>query len=153
MNVYENLKKCGIDLVPGPKPLGLYHTASISGNILYTSGTGCRKDGAPLFAGKVGDTVTFEQAQACARQCVINILCNLQTELGDLNRIKKVVKVLGFIASADTFYDQPKVLNGASEILHDIFGDAGIGARSAIGVRSLPGNIPAEIEIIFELNN
>ena len=152
MDIYETLRHLNISISPGPKPLGRYLTAvRPDGSLLFTSGTGCRKDESPLFTGKVGETVTVEEAQLCAQQCVINILCNLQAELGDLNQIDRVVKLLGFVASADDFFGQSAVLNGASELLYEIFGDHGVGARSAIGVRCLPGNIPVEIEAVFQL--
>ena len=153
MDIYKNLKEHGVTLVPGPAPLGLYHTAQTfcDGKLLYTSGTGCRKDGAPIYKGKVGAEVSLEQGQEAARQCIINIFCNLETMLGDLNRIKRVVKVLGFVACDKSFFDQPKVINGASQFLKDVMGEDGVGARSAIGVYNLPGDIPVEIEVIFEL--
>lgn len=153
MDVYEKLAALDIKLGPGPEPTGLYRPATFMDKLVYTAGIGCRKNGKPIYTGKVGKEVTLEQAHECARLCAINILCNLQTVLGDLNRVKKIVKVLGFIACADGFYEQPKVLNGASEFFQEIWGENGVSARSAIGVYSLPSNMPVEVEVIFELYN
>lgn len=153
MDVYSRLKDLGIVLEQPPSALGLYKPCVEYryGSMLYTSGAGCRKDGKPLYTGKLGDEVSLEQGKQCARQCVLNLLSNIQKEMGDLNRIKRIVKVLGFVASADDFYEQPQVMNGASGLLAEIFGEAGVGARSAIGVNVLPGNIPVEAEMVVEL--
>ena len=105
----------------------------------------------PAVVGKVGGACTLEQGQAAARMCALNALSTLNHYLGDLNRIKSVVKILGFIASAPDFNMQPKVLDGCSMLLRDLFGDEGIAARSAIGVNELPGNIACEVEFIFEI--
>lgn len=152
MDVYEILKKKNIEVTPSPAARGLYRTTVIPvGSLLYTSGTAPRLNGVNLHSGKLGQDVTVEEGKACARLCATNILGHLEKELGDLNRIKRVVKILGFIASADNFYQQTEVLDGASEVFSEIFGDNGIGARSAIGVRVLPLNIPVEVEAIFEV--
>jgi enamine deaminase RidA (YjgF/YER057c/UK114 family) len=117
-----------------------------------TSGNNCKVNGKLLHAGKLGAEVSPEQGKQDARQCILNILGNLQSEISDLNKIKQIVKILGFVASADGFYDQPGVLDAASELLIDIFGpEAGRCARSAIGVNVLPNNQPVEIEMIFEV--
>jgi enamine deaminase RidA (YjgF/YER057c/UK114 family) len=104
-----------------------------------------------VFTGKVGGDRTIEEGAEAAKLCALNILAQAQKYLGDLGRIKSVVKVLGFVASAPGFNDQPKVINGASQLFIDLFGDAGRHARSAIGVNELPGNISVEVEAIFEL--
>lgn len=153
MDIYEKLSQKGINIGVGPKPKGLYRPViQIENKLLYTSGTGPRINEEPLYIGKVGEDVTLEEAQECARLCIINILGHLQTELGDLNRVERVVKILGFVASADDFYGQTQVLNAASELLYDIFGEDGIGTRSAIGVRCLPQNMPVEIEAVFYIH-
>lgn len=152
MDVYAKAKALNINLTGGVASQGLYRTVQETDNgFLYTSGTGCRKDGAPLFTGRLGKEVTLDQGKACARQCMLNLLGNLHDYLGDLNRIKRIVKVLGFVASANDFYKQTEVMNAASRLLNDLFDEDGIAARSAIGVNVLPGNQPVEIELIIEL--
>lgn len=154
MNIYDNIRNAGIELVPAQKPSGNYKPCVFfSENMLYTSGTNCRMYGVPLYEGRVGKEVSLEEGRQCAQQCIINMLSNLDSQLGDLNRIKRVVKILGFVASADDFYEQPKVMDGACDLLEKIFGEDGVGARSAIGTSVLPGNIPVEIEILFELKD
>lgn len=154
MDVYENIRAAGLELQKVQHPSGPYAFGVPFGHtLLYTSGTNCRKDGKPLYIGKVGQDVTIEQAQECAEQCILNMLSNLHATFGDLNRIRRVVKILGFVASAEYFYEQPKVLNAASELLIRIFGENGRAARSAVGTVSLPGNIPVEIEILFEIDD
>ena len=154
-DVYERMKQAGITL-PEPPPLGgLYTPAREFGDrLVYSSGCGPQVCGVPLYTGKVGLDLTLEQGQQAARACMLNVLSVVQAQIGDLNRVKQVVKLLGFVACGDTFYDQPAVLNAASQLLMDIFGDqAGLGARSAIGTNVLPGNIPVEIEAVFELKD
>ena len=151
MDVYENLKKHNITLPEPPPRAGLYlPVTEFGGKLLYTSGVGPIKDGKPAFTGKAGD-VSADYAQDAARLCILNILSAVEKKIGDLNKISKVVKMLGFVASKDDFTEQPFVMNAASELLQNIFGEAGHHARSAIGVNVLPGNITVEIELIFEL--
>lgn len=150
MNVYEIMKAKNITLPEPPPKGGVYAPCKISGNTAYISGCGCIIDGCEA-AGKLGKDYTVEQGQAFARNCMLNILAVLQREIGDLNRVTNVVKMLAFVASDDEFYQQPQVANGASNLLGELFGQAvGIPARSAIGVNVLPGNLPVEIEAIFE---
>lgn len=153
MDVYERLKAKGVEITPSPAARGLYRSTVTPGTrLLYTSGTAPRLNGENLYSGKLGDEVTVEQGQACARLCATNILGHLQKDLGDLNKVLRVVKVTGFIASGDQFFQQTEVLNGASQVFADAFGeDAGVGVRCAIGVRCLPKNIPVEVEAIFEI--
>ena len=150
MDVYAILKEKNITLPEPPPKGGVYAPCKISGNLAYISGCGCIIDGCEA-AGKLGKDYTVEQGQVFARNCMLNILAVLQREIGDLNRVKNVVKILAFVASDDEFYQQPQVANGASGLLGEIFGqEIGIPARSAIGVNVLPGNLPVEIEAIFE---
>jgi enamine deaminase RidA (YjgF/YER057c/UK114 family) len=121
------------------------------GNLAFVSGQGCTAKGVPVFIGKVGAGVSLEQGQEAARICVLNALAVLHESLGSLDRVKNVVKVLGFVASAPGFNRQPAVINGCSQLLIDVFGDAGRHARSAIGTNELPDDIPVEIEFIFEV--
>ena len=150
MDVYEILKQKNITLPEPPPKGGVYAPCKIVGNTAYISGCGCVIDGCRAF-GKLGRDYTVEEGQVFARNCALNILSVLQREIGDLNRVKSVVKMLAFVASDDEFYQQPQVANGASQLLGELFGqERGIPARSAIGVNVLPGNLPVEIEAIFE---
>jgi enamine deaminase RidA (YjgF/YER057c/UK114 family) len=151
MDVYEKMKKMGISL---PKPadvIGKYLPVKMIGNMAYVSGQGPIIEGKPFFIGKFTKESPIEIGQEAARICIMNSLAALQAKIGDLNRVKNVVKVSGFIASAPGFNDQPIVINGGSQLLIDLFGERGQHARSAIGVNELPGNIPVEIEVIFEI--
>ena len=151
MNVYEVMKEKNIVLPEPPAKGGVYAPCKVSGNMVYVSGCGCIIDGCKA-AGKLGKDYTVEEGQVFARNCMLNILAVLNRDIGDLNRIKSVVKMLAFVASDDEFYQQPQVANGASNLLGELFGyEVGIPARSAIGVNVLPGNLPVEIEAIFEI--
>ncbi|MCI5846709.1 MAG: RidA family protein [Candidatus Limiplasma sp.] len=150
-DVYERMKELGYELPELPPAGGVYKPVKQVGNMLYVSGQGATVKGVPAVVGKVGGECTLEQGQEAARLCCLNALSTLNHYLGDLNKIKSVVKVLGFIASAPGFNMQPKVLDGCSLMLKDIWGEDGVGARSAIGVSELPGNIACEVEFIFEI--
>ena len=153
MDVYQRLKELGIELLEPTAKAGIYkRTITFGNNLVYVSGTGPACSLGPTQLGRLGKDLTLEEGQESARRCMLNILSNLHVELGDLNRIKRIVKVLAFISSDNDFFDQPLVANGASQLLKDVFGDdAGVATRSAIGVNVLPGNIPVEIELIAEL--
>ena len=150
MNVYDNLKKLGLELPPPPPKGGIYKPVKQVGNLLYVSGQGATKNGVSVLQGKLGRKCTVGQGQQAAQLCALNALSVLNDFLGDLNQVKSLVKMLAFVASADGFGQQPLVANGASQLLLDVFGEEGVGARSAIGVKELPGNIPVEIEFVFE---
>ena len=150
-DVYERLKELGHELPVQPPKGGIYKPARLLGNALYVSGQGATVAGVPEITGKIGVDRTIEEGQAAARLCVMNALSTLHSELGDLNKIRGLVKLLGFVQSAPQFSMQPKVIDGASALLRDIWGEDGVGARSAIGVNELPGNISVEIEFIFEV--
>jgi len=151
MDIYKRLDELGIKLPESPKAMGLYVPVRIVGNLAYVSGQGPLVDGVITCTGKVGKDVTLEQAQAAARQIAINTLAALHEYVGDLNKIKAVVKVLGFVACCEGFNEQPAVINGFSQVLVDVFGENGRHARSAVGTNELPMNISVEIESIFEL--
>jgi enamine deaminase RidA (YjgF/YER057c/UK114 family) len=151
MSVYENLKKLHIELPEPPAKGGIYIPVRQVGNLIFTSGVGPIVNGIPAFVGKIGKDLTIEEGELAARIVAINILSILHQFLTDLNRIKQVVKILGFVASAEKFGRQPQVINGASQLFVDVFGEIGQHARSAIGTNELPGNIPVEIEGIFEV--
>ena len=131
-------------------PKGLYLPVNQTGNLVYLSGQGSIEKGIPL-CGRVGIDVTVEEAQHAAQVCMLNTFGALETYLGDLNRIKKAVKILGFVAGADDFTEQALVMNGASQVLVDAFGENGRHARSAIGTNNLPLGLTVEVESIFEI--
>ncbi len=150
MDVYRRLKELGLELPAPPEPVGLFQVITRVGSLVYLSGQGsyCGDD---WVTGKVGTERTLEEAQKGAQYCMLNLLAVLNTYLGDLNRVKRAVKLLGFVNGAPEFTQQPAVINGASQLLIDIFGDNGQHTRSAIGVESLPMGISCEIEAIFEI--
>ncbi len=149
--IAEKLEEMGIELPPVPPLAGLYVPVKQVGNLLYVSGQGPTVNGKPIITGKLG-TLSIEDGQMAARHCLLNALSNLRNYLGDLDRIKSVVKILGFVASDIGFGQQPKVVNGCSELLAELLGrEDGIATRSAIGVNQLPDDIPVEIEFIFEM--
>lgn len=153
MDVYMRMKDLGIELNDPPEKGGLYSPIVEFGDkLVYVSGNNCKINGVITNPGKVGAEVTLEQGQQAAKQCILNILSNLEKSLGDLNKIKRFVKILGFVASSNDFYLQAEVMNSASQLLLDIFGEkVGLAARSAIGVNVLPNNQPVEIEVLVEL--
>lgn len=156
MDIYDRLKELGIELPPAPPPGGLYAPVKFFGDkLVYTSGVGpTDPTGAAVYSGKVGADLTVEEGQAAARLATINLLSVLHAQLGDLNRIKQVVKQLGFVACTPEFCQQPAVMNGSTKLLMDVFGDPeGRPARSAIATNVLPGNIPVEIELLLELKD
>lgn len=147
--IEEKIKELiGHDLPPVPKPLAIYVPAQISGNLVYTSGQLPMKEGKLLAEGRVGYEVTEEKAIECARLCALNCLLAVKSVVGNLDRIEQIVKVVVFVNSASRFTAQPKVANGASEFLGQIFGENGKHARSAVGVSELPINAPVEVEMI-----
>ena len=151
MYVNEIMKQKNITLPEPPPKGGVYAPCRIVGNLAFISGCGCII-GDMTAAGKLGRDYTLEQGQEFARNSMLNVLAVLKREIGDLNRVRSVVKLLVFVASDDEFYQQPQVANGASALLGELFGqEMGIPARSAIGVNVLPGNLPVEIEAIFEI--
>ena len=151
MDVYARLKELNRELPELPPRGGIYKPVRQTGNCLYISGQGATKAGVPVITGKVGAERTIEEGQEAARICTLNALSTLHDFLGDLNKIKGLIKTLAFVQSAPGFNQQPKVIDGASALLRDIWGEAGVGARSAIGVNELPGGITVEIEFIFEI--
>jgi len=144
----EKLAELGLTLPEVVPPLAAYQPAVRNGDLVFTAGQLPAKDGEMLATGKLGAEVSEEDGYACARQCAINALAAIKAEIGDLSSIKRVVKVVVFVASAPDFTGQPKVANGASEFLGEVFGDAGKHARSAVGVSVLPLDVPVEVELI-----
>lgn len=148
--VESRLAELGLSLPPVAKPVAAYVPAIVTGNLVYTSGQLPFVDGQLPATGKVGATIDAEDARAMARTCVLNGLAAAHGVIGSLDRITRVVKVVGFVASHPDFTGQPGVINGASVLLGEIFGEAGAHARSAIGVGVLPLDSPVEIEFVFE---
>ena len=151
MSASDNLAELGIELPPVVAPLAAYVPAVRTGNLVYTSGQLPRIDGELTHVGKVGAGVTPEQAKEAAQACALNAIAAVKAEIGDLGKVRRVVKVVGFVASAPDFTGQPGVVNGASELLGKVFGDAGVHARSAVGVAALPLDVPVEVEMIVEV--
>jgi enamine deaminase RidA (YjgF/YER057c/UK114 family) len=152
MNPDQRLAELRLELPPAPKPVAVYRPLVIADRMAYVSGHGPLKSDGSLITGVVGRDLTLENGRAAARQVGLAILSTLREQLGELARVKRLIKVLGMVNSAPDFYDHPKVINGCSELFAEIWGaENGIGARSAVGMGPLPGNIAVEIEAIFEL--
>jgi enamine deaminase RidA (YjgF/YER057c/UK114 family) len=152
MSAEQKLAELKLQLPPAPRPIAVYKPVVVVGNIAYVSGHGpVRQDGS-LIQGVVGRDLSLDAGKAAARQVGLAMLANLRGHFGSLDRIQRIVKTLGMVNSAPDFYDHPKVINGFSELMAGVFGpDDGIGARSAVGMGPLPGNIAVEVEAIFEL--
>ncbi len=152
MSAEQRLAELNLQLPPAPKPIAVYKPVVVVGNIAYVSGHGpVRLDGS-LIQGVVGRDLSLDAGKAAARQVGLAMLANLRGHFGSLDRIQRIVKTLGMVNSAPDFYDHPKVINGFSELMAEVFGpDHGIGARSAVGMGPLPGNIAVEVEAIFEV--
>jgi enamine deaminase RidA (YjgF/YER057c/UK114 family) len=151
--IEQRLHELGITLPPSTEPRFTYIPCNRTGNLIYLSGQDCRINGTLMYEGKLGSELTIEQGQAAARQTIINCLSVMKGYLGDLDRVVKIVKILGFVNSAPGFADQPYVMNGASDLLVSVFGENGKHARSAIGTSDLPFHTPVEIEIIAEIRD
>jgi enamine deaminase RidA (YjgF/YER057c/UK114 family) len=148
----EKLSQLKLELPPAPAPLGVYKPFLIVGRMVYVSGHGPIMSDGNLIKGRVGRDMDQEKGKAAARQVGLAILATLKTNLGNLNRIKRVIKVLGMVNSTEDFTKHPYVINGCSEVFAEVFGEEnGVGVRSAVGMGSLPDNIPVEIEAVFEL--
>jgi enamine deaminase RidA (YjgF/YER057c/UK114 family) len=150
VSVTARLTELGIELPPVVKPVAAYVPAVRTGNLVYTAGQLPMVDGALPVTGKVGADVSAEDAKALARTCALNALAAVNSVVG-IDEVTRVVKVVGFVASAPGFSGQPGVINGASELFGEVFGEAGAHARSAVGVSELPLNAPVEVEIIVEV--
>jgi enamine deaminase RidA (YjgF/YER057c/UK114 family) len=150
--IADKLKQLGLQLPPAPPRGGVYHPVVRQGNLLYVSGQGPVQQDGTLIQGKVGLDLDQEQGKLAARQVGLTMLSTLQAELGSLESIGRLIKLLGMVNCTADFAQQPYVINGCSELFAEIWGsEKGVGARSAVGMGSLPGNIPVEIEAIFEL--
>ena len=151
-SIEEKLKNLGIVLPTPMRPVGNYIPWVKSGNMVYISGQGAVVEGKVQYPGKLGDTVSLDEGTQSARLTGINVLAQLrEASDGDLSKVKRIVKLVGFVACTPEFTDQPKVINGASDLMAELFGERGRHARSAVGVPSLPMNLSVEIEAIVEL--
>jgi len=152
MGAEAKVKELGLKLPPIPKPAGVYKPMVVAGDYVYVSGHGPLKDDGSMTCGRVGTETDLKGGYEAARQCGLVILSTLRHGLGSLDRVKRVVKILGMVNAAPDFTQHPGVINGCSELFREVWGeDHGVGARSAVGMGSLPGNITAEVEVIFEL--
>ncbi len=149
--VEERLAELGLPVPEVAKPVASYVPALRTGSYVYTSGQLPTRSGELMASGKVGDSVSPEDAAACAQQAALNALAAVKAEIGDLDQVVRVVKVVCFVASATDFTAQPQVANGASDLLGKAFGDAGVHARSAVGVPVLPMDAPVEVELVVEV--
>ena len=148
----QRFEQTGLTLPPAPKPMGVYKPFLIDGNHLYVSGHGPLKDDGSLIKGRIGDTIEPEKGKEAAQQVGLAILSTIKTNLGSLNKVKRVIKVLGMVNCVPDFEKHPYIINGCSELFKKVWGDEdGVGVRSAVGMGSLPDNIPVEIEAMFEL--
>ena len=147
----ERLAELGLAIPEVAKPVAVYVPAVRSGNQVFTSGQLPMRSGELLSTGLVGAEVTEEEAYACAQQCALNAIAAINSEVGDLSLVKRIVKVVVFVASSPDFTGQPRVANGASELFGTVFGEAGVHARAAVGVAVLPLDAPVEVDVIVEL--
>lgn len=149
----SNFSKLGLSLPPAPKPLGVYKPCLIDGKYLYLSGHGTVQDDGTLIIGRIGIDIDQEAGKIAARQVGLAMLSTIKENLGSLNRVKRVIKVLGMVNCIQSFEKHPYVINGCSELFAAVWGEEnGVGVRSAVGMGTLPDNIPVEIEAIFELH-
>jgi len=151
MKTEQRLQELGIELATPTSPMANYVNAVRTGNLLYLAGKGPGLPGKPLPTGKVGRDFTVEDGYVHARETGLNLIAVMKAELGDLDRVKRIVKVLGMVNATPEFGNQPEVINGCSDLFVEVFGDRGRHARSAVGLGSLPRGIPVEIEVIVEV--
>jgi len=153
MPVEAKLRELGFSLPDPPKPVAAYLPAVRVGDLLFLSGTTCYEDGKFLYTGRVGSDLTVEQGYIAAQKTALNLLSVIKATLGDLDQVERVVKLNGYVNSASDFDQQPLVINGASELLEQIYGERGRHARTSVGVSDLPGHIPVEIELIVQVRS
>lgn len=152
MSADAKLEELKLTLPPAPKPMGVYKPIVTVGNLAYLSGHGPLREDKSLITGRVGENMDIEGGYEAARQTGLAMLATLRAHLGSLDRVQRVIKTLGFVNSANDFVDQPKVINGCSDLFAEVFGaEPGVGARSALPANTLPGGIAVEIEMIVEI--
>ena len=150
-NYEERIEELGIEIPEPPEPVGSYIPARKASNLVFCSGQGPLKGEKFLHLGKVGSDLTVKEGYEAARMCAINCLAEIKSEIGSLNKVDKIIKVRGFVSSAPGFGKQPDVINGASKVLQEIFGENGKHTRAALGTSELPGNIPVEVEMVVSV--
>ncbi len=150
MKIEKKLEDLGLELPEIPKPMANYVPAVRTGNLLFLSGHGPQKD---IPTGKVGGELTVEQGYEAAKSTALCLISTIKNSIGDLDKVKRIVKLVGFVNCSGDFTDQPKVVNGASDLFVEIFGEKGAHARAAVGMYQLPGGIPVEIEVIVEVED
>lgn len=151
MPVAEKLAQLGLTLPKPGRPVANYVSAVRAGNLVFISGHGPRRPDGSLVVGKVGRDLTVEEGYEAAKLTMLACLASLQAEVGDLDKVRRIVKLLGMVNCTEDFGDQPRVINGASDLLVELYGDQGRHARSAVGMQSLPGNMAVEVEMIVEV--
>ena len=151
MSAEAKIEELGLELPPAPPKGGVYKPVVIVNNLAYVSGHGPYRSNGTYITGRLGEDMNLEEGQAAARQVGLALLATIRAELGSLDKVKRVIKTLALVNSTNDFTEQPQTINGFSELFGEVFGDDGIGARSALGTNTLPGNIPVEIEIILEV--
>jgi len=149
----QNLQKLGIVLPKPSAPLYSYESFTRTGNLIYLSGQGPKKADGSFITGKLGKDLSIEEGTEAAKLTGINLIATLQSAIGDLSKVKRIVKVFGMVNCAENFYDQPKVINGFSDLMVAVFGEKGKHARSAVGMIALPMNIAVEVEMIVEVSD
>lgn len=153
MLIEKRMQELGIPLMDAVDPVANYVSVQRSGDLLFLSGAGPVRGGKATMTGRLGESVTLEQGYAAAREGAINLVCALKSYLGDLDRVEQIVKLLGFVHCTPDFEAQPQVINGASDLFVEVFGDKGRHARSAVGVSALPMGIPVEVEVIVRIRD
>lgn len=151
MSTDAKLAELGIELPPAPKPAGVYNPLVQTGNLIFVSGHGPLNSDGSMITGKVGSDLSEAEGKAAARQTGLALLATIQNQLGSLDKVKRIIKVLGMVNATPDFGSHPSVINGCSELFVELWGENGCAARSAVGMGSLPGNISVEIELIAEL--
>lgn len=152
MSVQDRLEELGIELPPAAKPVASYVPVTQGNGLAFVAGQVPIEDGKLLASGRVGESVSLEQGQELARRCALQALAALNDELGSLDRVRRILKVTVWVASGEGFFDQPKVANGASDVLVEVFGEAGKHARAAVSAPSLPLGAPVEVEVIADIS-
>lgn len=153
MGAEDRIRELNLELPPAPKPVATYVTAVRYGDLLYVSGHGPLRPDGTMHTGKLGADLDLASGQAAARQTGLAILATVRSHLGSLDNVARLIKVLGMVNSTHDYADHPRVINGFSDLMVEVFGEAGKGARSAVGMGSLPGNIAVEVEAIFEVRD
>lgn len=149
--IEERLAELGIELPPAAKPVASYIPVTVGAGLAFVAGQVPMEDGSPMATGRLADEADVEAGQRLARRCALQALAALRDELGSLDAVRRILKVTVFVAATDAFTDHPKVANGASDLLADVFGEEGKHARAAVGCSSLPLGVPVEVELIVEV--